>query len=124
MRKSLVTAAAFALIAGGAMAQTPPAATGPQNRPVNSSESPNRMSAAPVKGANSFTEGEARARMERLGFTGIKGLQKDNNGIWRGQAMKDGRTVSVSLDFQGNVTQADGQGSSTPANAAQQGAGR
>ena len=125
MRKSLLTAAAFVLIAGGAMAQTPPAATGPQNRPVNSTEPPNRQAAEPVKGANSFTQGEARTRIERMGFTNVSGLQKDNSGIWRGQAMKDGHQVMVSLDFQGNVVQADGQGSSAPANAAQQGsAGR
>ena len=29
---------------------------------------------------------------------------KDDQGVWRGKAMKDGKSVTVSLDFQGNVT--------------------
>ena len=30
-------------------------------------------------------------------------FQKDDSGVWRGKAMKDGKSVDVSLDFQGNV---------------------
>jgi len=126
MRNSLIaTAAVLTLIAGGAMAQTqPPAADGPQNRAINSSDSANRQSTMPVAGRNSFTEGEAKTRIENRGFANIQGLRKDENGIWRGQATKDGRTVAVSLDYQGNVVQANGQGSSAPANVPQGGAGR
>jgi hypothetical protein len=29
---------------------------------------------------------------------------KDENGIWRGKATKDGATHDVQVDFQGNVT--------------------
>jgi len=125
MRNSLVAAAVLTLLAGSAMAQTqPPAATGPQNRAVNSSDSQNRQTNMPVAGRNSFTEGEAKTRMENRGFSNIQGLQKDDNGVWRGRAMKDGRTVAVSLDYQGNVIQAESQGSSAPANASQGSAGR
>jgi hypothetical protein len=35
----------------------------------------------------------------------VTGLTKDDKGIWRGKAMKDGRAVNVSLDFQGDVTE-------------------
>lgn len=59
--------------------------------------------AGPRPGANSFTEGQARSRIESAGFTNITGLNLDGNGIWRGQAMRDGRPVQVTLDFQGNV---------------------
>jgi putative membrane protein len=33
----------------------------------------------------------------------VSGLRKDDQGVWRGTATKDGRSVNVSLDFQGNV---------------------
>ena len=59
---------------------------------------------APVPGANSFTEGQAKSRIESNGFSNVTELRKDDQGVWRGKAMKDGRTVAVSLDFQGNVT--------------------
>jgi hypothetical protein len=54
-------------------------------------------------GANSFTEGQARSRMEAAGFTNLEGLRKDDNGIWRGRAMQGGRQVEVGLDYRGNV---------------------
>lgn len=57
----------------------------------------------PVAGANSFTEGQAKSRIESQGLTNVSGLTKDDQGIWRGKAMKDGRSVSVSLDFHGDV---------------------
>ena len=44
---------------------------------------------APVKGANSFTEGQAKSRIEARGYTQVKGLQKDDSGVWRG-TVKDG----------------------------------
>jgi CHRD domain len=57
----------------------------------------------PVPGANSFTEGEARSRIEASGYTNVTDLKKDSQSIWRGKAMKDGKSVGVSLDFQGHV---------------------
>ena len=58
---------------------------------------------APVAGANSFTEGQAKSRIEAAGFSDVSGLMKDKDGVWRGTASKNGTTTSVSLDFQGNV---------------------
>jgi putative membrane protein len=60
--------------------------------------------AAPVSGANSFTEAQAKDRIENAGYSGVSGLAKDDNGVWRGQATKDGKAVSVALDYQGHVT--------------------
>ncbi|GJD49901.1 hypothetical protein OPKNFCMD_2637 [Methylobacterium crusticola] len=54
-------------------------------------------------GANSFTEAQARSRLEQVGFTDVKDLKKDDKGIWRAQAMQSGKTVMVGLDFKGNV---------------------
>ena len=58
---------------------------------------------APVPGANSFTEAQAKSRIEEAGYSDVSALAKDDKGIWRGQANKDGKSVSVALDFQGNV---------------------
>jgi len=59
--------------------------------------------AAPVPGANSFTEDQAKTRIQDAGFSGVSKLTKDDQGIWRGQAAKDGKSTTVALDYQGNV---------------------
>lgn len=58
---------------------------------------------APVAGANSFTEGQARSRIEGQGFTDVANLAKDDQSIWRGTAMKSGVSTRVALDYQGNI---------------------
>ena len=58
---------------------------------------------APLEGANSFTEGQAQDRVVAAGFSGVSALSKDEKGIWRGTAMKDGKTVNVAVDYKGNV---------------------
>lgn len=59
---------------------------------------------APVAGANSFTEAQAVTRIQDAGYSDVSGLAKDDNGVWRGQAKKDGKSLPVALDFKGNVT--------------------
>jgi hypothetical protein len=58
---------------------------------------------APLKGANSFTEGQAKDRVLSHGMTDIGALKKDDDGIWRGSAQQDGKPVQVAVDFKGNV---------------------
>ena len=58
---------------------------------------------APATGANSFTEGEAKARIERSGFNDVSALKQDDKGVWRGTASKDGKSMPVALDFKGNI---------------------
>jgi len=124
MRTSFVIAIAASLLAGQAFAQntapsTPPtdlqapataphdahqvpqAAEGPSNPAVRTEEGNN--ASRPVAGANSFTEGEAKSRIEARGFANVSELKKDEQGIWRGKAQQNGRSVDVALDFQGNV---------------------
>jgi len=120
MRNTLLIAAAMAFVACGAVAQTPPAKDGPQNSAVNTQNSTNRMVDAPVKGANSFTEGEAKSRIEKKGFGNVSDLKKDDQGVWRGHAMRNGQRVDVAIDYQGNVI--EGSGSSAPGNNAARGA--
>lgn len=59
--------------------------------------------AAPVPGANSFTENQAKGRIQDAGFSEVSALTKDDQGIWRGQATKDGKKTPIALDYQGNV---------------------
>jgi hypothetical protein len=100
MRRIALTASAFALFATAAIAQAP-AQNGPQNAAVKGVHENN--SPKPVAGANSFTMGEAKSHIEARGFTQVTALKKDSDGIWRGTAMKNGASVPVSLDYQGNV---------------------
>ena len=58
---------------------------------------------APFPGANSYTEAQARGHIENAGFTAVNGLKKDDQGIWQATAMKAGKSVTVALDFKGNV---------------------
>ena len=92
-------------------AQTPgaPINSSPQsaaNNPsaVQTSNTTQRTSAAPVPGRNSFTMSQAASRIASAGYSDVTGLKKDPQGIWRGTAKKGGNTVPVSLDYQGNVT--------------------
>jgi hypothetical protein len=103
MRYTATVAIALAMMAAPAMAQhqSPAAADRPNNNAVNTTGANN--SERPVAGANSFTEGQAKSRLESNGYGNVSELKKDDNGVWRGKAMKDGKSVSVSLDFQGNV---------------------
>ena len=58
---------------------------------------------APLAGANSFTENQAKDRIVAFGLSAPSSLVKDDQGIWRGTAMKDGASVKVAVDFKGNV---------------------
>jgi len=58
---------------------------------------------APLEGANSFTEGQAKDRAEAAGFTHVSALQKDDKGIWRGSAKRGESQVKIAIDFKGNV---------------------
>ena len=102
MRLIVLTTTAIGLFVTAAFAQnTMPAQQGPQNPAVKSMDQNN--SSAPVAGANSFTRAEAVKQIEAKGYTHVAKLKKDANGVWRGTAMKDGKTGPISVDYQGNV---------------------
>lgn len=79
--------------------EAPTARTQPNSDITTGSTTP----IAPLPGANSFTESQARSRLESSGFTGVTNLKKDANGIWQGTATKDGKQQTVSLDYKGNI---------------------
>ena len=96
-----IAAAAALLVCSAAIAQ--PASRDANTPAVTTPNSPPNP-AAPVSGANSFTEGQAKSRIESNGYANVSELRKDDQGVWRGKAMKDGKSVNVSIDFQGNIT--------------------
>ena len=104
MKRSLLFICVGLLAATTASAQNPPAQSGPNNSAVNSPGQNN--SNAPVAGRNSFTEGQAKSKIEDAGYANITALKKDDNGVWRGNASKSGSATAVSVDFQGNVNTA------------------
>lgn len=59
--------------------------------------------AAPLAGGTGLSEGEARDRALAAGYSAISSLVKDGNGIWRGSAMKDGKSTKLAVDHKGNV---------------------
>ena len=110
----VLSAASFAPVAATAQSatattpaatinQTPQTTASPNPSAVQTNNTMSRTSAAPVAGRNSFTQGEASKRIASAGFTGVTGLKKDGQGIWRGTAQKGGSSVGVALDYQGNV---------------------
>ena len=100
MRILITSLLAAGFLSSAALAQTS-SANGPQNPAVKGMHDNN--SASPVAGANSFTMGEAKSQIEAKGFTNVAHLKKGKDGVWRGTAMKDGQSQSVSVDYQGNV---------------------
>lgn len=88
---------------GAVMAQSSSTNSSPNPPAVSTGNAPSKTSAAPVAGANSFTEGEARKRIELYGYTNVTDLKMDSQSIWRGRATKDGKAVAVALDYQGNI---------------------
>lgn len=103
MRLFLVIAVTAALLSSSAFAQQKPANPDANTPAVNTPNSPPNPG-APVAGANSFTEGQAKSRIETNGYSNVSNLKKDDQGVWRGKAMKGGKSANVSVDFQGNVT--------------------
>lgn len=120
MRSFLVLAAVAALAVGSSFAQTnAPDPNDPGQKAIPrldydklNSDQPappavrtteGNNPGAPAEGANSFTEDQAKSRIEEKGFANVSELKKDDEGIWRGTAEQGGRKVQVMLDFQGNV---------------------
>lgn len=58
---------------------------------------------APLKGANSFTEAQARDRATAQGVTNVATMKKDDDGIWRGAGTSEGKQVQIAVDYKGNV---------------------
>ena len=122
----VLSAASLLIVSASANAQTAPGKDAPTaipvEKPVTEKSAPNSgkltdpapankdVTAAdankpPFEGANSFTEAQAKQRISDAGFTSVSTLAKDDKGVWRGTAMKAGKSASVAVDYKGNVVQ-------------------
>ena len=109
--KQAALAVALMLMSGAAIAQSTnnntSNTTGSSNPPLtttNTASSGHMVAESALeKGSNSFTEGEAASRLQSAGLSNVTGLKQDNMGIWRGQAMRDGKSVNVGLDYKGSI---------------------
>lgn len=101
IRSSAMAMVLTAGFAGVAWAEDAPAAADAPKPAIVTQDANN--AAAPVAGANSFTEDQVTDRLKEKGITDITGLAKDADGIWRGTGMQNGKSVSVALDYQGNI---------------------
>ncbi len=104
MRLLLSTVIAVGLMTAAASAQTA-SQSGPREPSGRGRRHAGKqILSAPVQGANSFTESEARSQIEEAkGYTNVTHLRKGKDGVWRGTATKDGQSGAVSVDYQGNV---------------------
>ncbi|MBY4592906.1 MULTISPECIES: hypothetical protein [Rhizobium] len=102
MNKLIFAAFAAALAASSALAQTAPKPTADPKTPAVATPA-EKNPTAPVEGANSFTESQAKSRIEDAGYTDVTGLKLDDKGIWQASAKKGAKSVMVGLDYQGNV---------------------
>ena len=121
MRLVLASLLAVTALGTAALAQTstaPNAGSSTTMQPMNPSGSNagsgnaavnNKPAASPETtgsvepGANSFTEGQVRSRLEAQGFSNVTELRKDEQGIWRGKAMRNGQSIGVALDYKGTI---------------------
>lgn len=97
----IVLTAVISMCTSVAIAQEQPAQNGPANPAIKAMHDNN--SSTPVAGANSFTKSEATKQILAKGYTHVTMLKKDQSGVWRGMALKDGQSRPISVDYQGNV---------------------
>ena len=129
MRYFLLAALATPLLALPVLAQTAPSPTAPTQMP-STQTIPSQIAPSPVvphtqmptmgampdhrtsatvategglAGANSFTEAQARSRLEKEGFSSVSALEKDKDGIWRGRASKGSQELAIGVDYKGNI---------------------
>ncbi len=95
MKKLIIASLIATATSFSAMGQTSTTSPAPTPAPADAN--------APLPGANSFTEGQAKSRLEDNGYTNVTDLKKDENGVWKGKATSAGASVNVSVDYRGNI---------------------
>jgi putative membrane protein len=94
IRTLLLSAALAASLALPVLAETTTAKT-----PAGATEA-----TAPAARGALFTEKQARAHLAHLGYVNVSDLTKDENGVWHGSALKDGKRLAVAVDIKGHAT--------------------
>lgn len=77
------------------------ASEGPANPAVDTT--PEKTEPGLSAGASSFTEAQAKSAIEKAGYANVGPLTQNANGVWQGQATKDGAQVTVAVDYKGAI---------------------
>ncbi len=99
MKAILTTVALIGMTAAG-LAQTKPPPPGSPEPPVATRDAAN----APTQPGGVSAE-QAMIRFEDMGSGNVEGLELGADGVWRATSEKDGATIAIELDEQGNVTE-------------------
>lgn len=75
---------------------TPPSVAAPTPAPAG----PQSLASGAV------TMDQAKSRIEAAGYSSVSGIRTEPKGVWRANAVKDGQTVTVTLDADGKVVTA------------------
>ncbi|CAH0342508.1 PepSY domain-containing protein [Rhizobium sp. CECT 9324] len=102
MKKIVFVAALLGASAFGAHAQTSTAPSADGETPAIATPDQTNPT-APVAGQNSFTEAQAKERLEEAGYSNVTDLKLSEQGVWQASASKDGKPVKASMDYQGNI---------------------
>lgn len=102
MRSLIALSLVAGLAAGPSFAQL--GAKAPEAPPAAQTK-PATPPASTTQSGVAMTEIQAKSRIEAQGYTNVSQLQKDAKGVWNASAMKDGKSVHLSLDTEGHVTQ-------------------
>lgn len=94
MRFVMMTAAACSLFACAAFAQEAPVAPASPAAAAESDAGP---------GTTAFSTSQALHHIEARGYTRVRKLAKDENGLWQGSAFKGGSLGTVSIEKMGKV---------------------
>ncbi|EHS49510.1 hypothetical protein PDO_3135 [Rhizobium sp. PDO1-076] len=104
MKKIVFVAAILGASAVSAFAQTSTTTTPSSDGETPAIATPDETNpTAPVAGENSFTEAQAKQRLEEAGYSNVTELKLSEQGVWQAMADKDGKPVKASLDYQGNI---------------------
>src|SRR5262245_36319431 len=102
MRSVIVIAAIASLATGVAFAQydaKPGSAPAAKTEPAT----PQAGASTTSKAGAALTETQAKARIEAQGYSNVSELKKDTQGDWMAKAMKNGKSVDLSLDARGQI---------------------
>jgi hypothetical protein len=93
MRLVALTAAACSLFASGALAQETPAAAAATPTAAEST----------APGTSAFSEHQARTHVEHRGYTRLRKMAKNSDGLWTGTGNKGGTLGTFVIERSGNV---------------------
>ncbi|GLU28201.1 MULTISPECIES: hypothetical protein [Brucella/Ochrobactrum group] len=96
----LASAMAFAPALAGAQATQTPNSDAP-----GATDTPTHDDKTPDAGQNSLTEAQATELFNKAGYADLSNLKLNEQGLWQASSMKDGKSVMLTLDAEGKVSE-------------------